>query len=281
MTRPAISGATQLAAVIGDPVRHSLSPALHNAGFEALGLDWVYLALPVPAAAGAEAIHAMRTFGLDGLSVTMPHKQAVAATVDRQTAAVEALGACNCVFRDGALLVGDNTDGDGFVRSLVQETGASLEGASVLVLGAGGAAISIIDAVHRAGAGQLLVHNRNPARAGDAADIAPSARVVTSLTAAVNDADVIINATSVGMDGGPAPAVSPIDPDLIDARHTVADIVYKPKITPLLAGAAERGAVTVGGLGMLLHQAAIAFEHWTGHAAPIDAMAAALPSTAG
>ncbi|MEZ5408763.1 MAG: hypothetical protein R2761_12110 [Acidimicrobiales bacterium] len=127
--RPAPTGSTRLAAVIGDPVRHSLSPTIHNAAFAALGLDWVYVALPVAAGRGGEAVAAMRVLGIDGLSVTMPHKAAVAAAVDRRTAVAERLGVVNCVFTDGDELVGDSTDGDGFVRSLAHDNGLSLTGA--------------------------------------------------------------------------------------------------------------------------------------------------------
>ncbi len=265
-----ISGITRIAAVIGDPVRHSRSPQIHNAAFRHLGLDWVYLALPVSAGRGAAAVAAMRTLGIDGLSVTMPHKADVAAAVDRRTPAVEALGACNCVYRDGDVLVGDNTDGLGFIRSLEAEAGFSLDGATIAVVGAGGAARSIIDAAARNGAARVLVINRTPAGAERAAAIHPSVSVaeVTDLAAA----DIIVNATSVGMAGGPAPDQLPFPAEFIQPHHLVADIVYQPERTPLLVEAEARGAATIGGLGMLVHQAAVAFEHWTGQPAPIEVM---------
>lgn len=273
------SGATRLAAVIGDPVRHSRSPIIHNAAFEAAGLDWVYVALPVSDGDGAAAVDAMRTLGLDGLSVTMPHKQTVAAAVDRRTAAVDALGACNCVAREGDLLVGHNTDGAGFVASLRAETGLDLSGARVAVLGAGGAARAIIDSVGRAGASQIQVVNRTRESAVAAAQLAAVAEVAEPLQVA--EADVVVNATAIGMEGGPDPEGVPIDPDILRASQVVVDIVYQPLRTPLMRAASDRGATVLGGLGMLVHQAAAQFELWTGTEAPVDVMLAAIASDLG
>lgn len=215
----------------------------------------------------------MATLDLGGLSVTMPHKGDVAAAVDEQTAAVAKLGFCNCVYWEGGLLVGDSTDGDGLIRSLLHDDGVDVDGVRALVLGTGGAASAIIEALGRHGATDIIVASRSPERAADAARLAPTARPGTSALAA--DVDLIINASPVGMAGGPAPANAPLDPDLLHDRHTVVDIVYQPRITPLLAAAADRGATVVSGVGMLVHQAALAFERWTGVSAPIDVMAAA------
>ena len=271
---PAPTGNTRLAAVIGDPVRHSLSPTIHNAGFAAAGLDWVYVALPVAAGAGAAAVAAVDILGIDGLSVTMPHKGAVAAAVARRTPAVERLGAANCVFRDAdGTLVADNTDGDGLVRSLRVDDGVALDGARVMVVGTGGAARSIIEALGRAGAADIAVMSRAPERAEEAAGLADAARV--GEVGEVGAMDVVINASPVGMAGGPDPDGTPISTHALVPGQVVVDIVYQPRRTPLLVAAEAAGATTVGGVGMLLHQAAIAFEHWTGLDAPIDAMRAA------
>ncbi|MEL6985325.1 MAG: shikimate dehydrogenase, partial [Actinomycetota bacterium] len=147
-----ISGNTRLAGVIGDPVRHSLSPAIHNAAFAACGLDWVYVALPVPAGGGAAAVEGMRTLGIDGLSVTMPHKAEVAAAVDELTPAAAALGVCNCLYRAdrGERIVGHSTDGDGFVTAFQTRFDRSPAGLSFLIAGAGGAARSIVESLGRA-----------------------------------------------------------------------------------------------------------------------------------
>lgn len=271
--RPAPTGATRLAAVIGDPVRHSLSPTIHNAGFAALGLDWVYVALPVAAGRGAEAVAAMDVLGIDGLSVTMPHKAAVAGAVARRTAVAERLGVVNCVFRDGAALVGDSTDGDGFVRSLQHHQGLSLAGARVLVLGTGGAARAIIEAVGRSGPAELVIVSRERARSAQAAALAPSARPGEASEAKAMD--VVVNATPVGMAGGPDPDGIPVPVEALRPGQVVVDIVYNPRRTPLLGAAEAAGATIVNGVGMLVHQAALAFEHWTGQPAPVEAMAAA------
>lgn len=254
-------------------MRHSLSPVIHNAAFGALGLDWTYVALPVPAGAAAEAVAAMRVLGIEGLSVTMPHKAAVADAVDRRTGVVERLGVCNCVYREGDDLVGDSTDGDGFVRSLQRDEDVSVTGARVVVIGTGGAARAIIDAVGRGQPDSIVVVSRDPERAAAAARLAERAR--PGSVADAKGADLVVNATPVGMTGGPDPSGTPLDPDLLGERQVVVDIVYEPRRTPLLEMAADRGARTVNGVGMLVHQAALAFEHWTGQPAPVEAMAAA------
>lgn len=273
-----ITGATRLAAVIGDPVRHSLSPVIHNAAFAAAGLDWVYVAMPVPAGGGAAAVDAMRVLGIDGLSVTMPHKAEVAAAVDALTPAAEALGVCNCLYRRDGRIVGHSTDGDGFVAAFEARFGRSPSGLSFLVAGAGGAARSIVEAIGRAGAGPIVVANRTVERAEAVAALAPKAAAASSGSATpaeVAAADVIVNTTAVGMAGGPAPDGLPIPAEGLRPEHRVIDIVYQPRITPLLAAATEIGAETDGGVAMLIGQAALAFELWTGVAAPIEAMTVA------
>jgi shikimate dehydrogenase len=212
----------------------------------------------------------MRVLGIDGLSATMPHKADVAAAVDRRTAAVDKLGFCNCVFRDGQQLVGDSTDGDGLVRSLQLEHDIAVAGMSAMVIGTGGAASAIIEALGRHDAADILVCSRDPERAARAAELAAQARPGQGRDA--ERVELVINASPVGMAGGPAPTDLPIATDLLHDRHVVVDIVYQPRITPLLAAASERGATTVNGVGMLVHQAALAFERWTDRAAPVDAM---------
>lgn len=266
-----------MAGVIGDPVRHSLSPTIHNAAFEACGLDWIYLALPVAAGSGSRAVEAMKTFGIEGLSVTMPHKAAVAEAADELTVAAEVLGVSNCLFRRNGLVVGDSTDGDGFVASFEAEFHRTLAGLQVVVVGAGGAARSIVEAVGRAGATGITVANRSPANAAEAASLAPMA-IATGLDDVdrFSRADVIVNATAVGMTGGPDPAGIPVPIQAIHDGQIVIDIVYQPRKTPLLTAAEQRGASVAGGLGMLVHQAALAFERWTGIDAPIETMTAAV-----
>lgn len=266
------TGTTSLAAVIGSPVGHSRSPAIHNAAFRALDLDWTYLAFDVAPGDAGRAIAAMRTLGLGGLSVTMPHKDAVVGLVDELSEDARLLGAVNCVTPRDGRLVGDNTDGAGFVASLT-DAGVTVDGRSCVVVGAGGAARAVVLALRRAGAGSVTIVNRTAARAEQAAALAGSVGRVGSV-GDVAHADLVVNATSVGMAGSTA---TPFDVGLlrVDDPPVVADLVYEPLVTPLLAAAAEAGAVTVDGLGMLVHQAAVAFESWTGLAPPVAAMRAA------
>ena len=270
-----ISGHTRVAALIGCPARHSLSPVILNTAFEELALDWRFLVFEVPADEGHAAVGAMRTLGIEGLSVTMPHKDAVFATVDDRTPVAAALGAVNCVFRDGRRLVGDNTDGPGFIDALRVDHGVDVAGRRCVLLGAGGAGRALAWALGHAGAADVAVVNRSPGPALRAAELAGAVGRVGGAED-VGRADVVVNATSLGMGGRPVDEpVLPVDPEALHEGQVVADIVYHPTVTPLLAAAAERGATTVSGVGMLVHQAAHALRRWTGVEPPVAAMAAA------
>ena len=266
-----ITSSTSVAAVIGDPVKHSLSPVIHNVGFRSLGIDWMYVACEVKEGDAQSALDAMKTLGLRGLSVTMPHKTAIASLVDSVSVAAQALNSVNTieVTSDG-LLVGHSTDGDGLVASL-DEQGVSVTGTSILILGAGGAARSVIDALQRHGCRQMFVANRSLDHAQHAAALAPALTTVVSianlvdLAEAAAKSDIIINATSVGMSKSPdTVSVSPLAPDLIGRHHVVVDLVYHPIETELLRLARSRGALAIDGLGMLVHQAALQQQIWTG-----------------
>lgn len=270
-----ISGHTRVAALIGSPARHSLSPVILNTAFDELGLDWRFVVFEVPAGEGHAAVAAVRTLGLGGLSVTMPHKDAAFEAVDDRTPVAMALAAVNCVFRDGRRLVGDNTDGPGFVDSLRLDHGVEIAGRRCVLLGAGGAGRSLAWALGEAGADDVAVVNRSLAPAQRAAELAGAVGRVGD-TGDVAKADIVVNATSLGMGGRPGDEASvPLDPDLLREGQVVADIVYFPTVTPLLTAAAERGATTVTGVGMLVHQAAHALRRWTGEEPPVAAMAAA------
>ena len=277
MSKPltaAIGGATRAAAVVGHPVRHSLSPRIHNAAFEATGMDWVYLALDVAPDRGGQIVDAMRTLDLAGLSVTMPHKAAVAVAADERTVAVERLGAANCLYwRDGRIIA-DSTDGDGLVAAYQHQFDRPVNGQTVAVFGAGGAGKSIIEALGRHDAAAIAVFNRSPGPLEAAVNLAEQARPGQQVD--IVEADILINASSVGMNGGPAPGEAPFDVSLIHGDHTVIDVVYNPAETPLLKAARAVSAQTQGGVPMLVHQAALAFELWTGESAPIEAMIAAV-----
>ena len=275
---PMPTGSTRLAAVIGSPVRHSLSPVLHNAAFAAAGLDWVYVALEVTEGRVPEALAGMRALGIGGLSVTMPHKEAVAAACDRLSDDAAALGAVNCVVNADGELVGHNTDGAGFVAALAADPGFDPVGQRCVVLGAGGAARAVAVALARAGAAEVAVVNRTAERAEQAvALLAGVGRVVApdGVAETVAAAGLVVNATSVGM-GESAPADLPVEPAPLHEGQVVVDIVYRPLETPFLREARRRGVTAVNGVPMLVHQAAVAFELWTGVPAPVAAMTASV-----
>jgi len=263
-----------VAAVIGSPVSHSLSPAIHNAAFAACGLDWVYLAFDVGLDAAAAAIGGCQALGVRGLSVTMPLKTAVAAALGELSPTAATLGAVNTVVFDTgrpAVAIGHNTDGAGFLAALSASLGWSPVDRRCVVLGAGGAARAVVLALAQVGAAEVVVVNRSQEPAGLAAHLAgPVGRVGAMRD--VGDADLVVNATPVGMGGTPWAERSPVDPSLLNERHVVVDLVYYPVMTPLLRAAAARGAICSGGLGMLVHQAALQFGLWTGADAPVDDM---------
>jgi shikimate dehydrogenase len=265
----------RVAAVIGSPVHHSLSPAIHNAAFVAAGLDWVYVAFEVGPGEAGGALDAMRTLDLGGLSVTTPHKEDVARGVDSLDPAAAALRSVNTVvWGPDRRLVGHSTDGAGFVASL-GASGIDVAGATVAVVGAGAAARSVIDALGRAGAAAVAVVNRTADRAAEAAAVSPVARVgsIGDVTAV----DIVVNATSIGMGTDDVP----VDVGLLRPGQVVADLVYHPLETALLRAAAAVGCTTVDGLGMLVHQAVLQQELWTGRRPdPTPMRAAALAELA-
>lgn len=274
----ALTGSTRLAAVIGSPVRHSRSPALINAAFASAGLDWAFVALEVAPGDAAAAIDAMRVLGLGGLSVTMPHKHDVIARLDRLTPDAAALDAVNCVAWDGDELVGHNTDGWGLLESLAVDQDLRPQGLRCVVFGAGGAARSVVRSLAEAGAAEVVVVNRTPERAEVAASLAGRAGRVGDL-ADVGHADLVINATSVGMGASPDDRTSTVvGAERLGPGQTVVDLVYLPVETPLLRLAAAAGAQPVDGIGMLVHQAARAVALWTGTVPDVAAMKAAARS---
>lgn len=272
---------TTLVGLIGWPVSHSASPAMHNAAFAARDLDWCYVPLSVarePAERVGDAVRGLRALGLRGANVTVPHKQAVMAHLDTLEPAARAIGAVNMILVDSTgRLVGDNTDAAGFAADL-RSLGVDVRGASTLVLGAGGSARAIVYALAQSGARSVTIANRTPARAQELAGAMQPLFGACSIQAApsgvtreVAGAHLVINCTSLGMtphiDGSPWPVGVPLR-----AGQTVYDLVYNPRETRLLREAARQGARPLGGLGMLIHQAALAFERWTGVDAPIEVM---------
>lgn len=284
----AISGRTQIVGVIGWPIEHSVSPAMHNAAFRALGLDWCYLPFAVPPAHVADALAGVRGLGLRGINVTVPHKQAVSALVDELTPEARAIGAVNTVLVRGERLVGHNTDAAGFLRAL-REAGFAPEGCSALVLGAGGAARAAVYALARVGARVVLL-NRTSQRAdalvADLRAVVKGARLeaggLDAQTAQqeASRCQLVVNATSLGM--WPQVETSPWPEEVaFPAGVLLFDLVYNPRQTRFVRLARESGARAVDGLRMLVHQGAEAFALWTGAAPPVEIMYAACAAILG
>ncbi|MGA2836738.1 MAG: shikimate dehydrogenase [Acidimicrobiales bacterium] len=267
-----LSAGTRVVGVMGFPVGHSLSPLLHNTAFAHLGVDWVSVGFPVPPGRAGAALAGARDLGIRGLSVTMPHKEDVADAVDVLTPAAERLGAVNCVFDDDGVWFGDNTDGAGMIAALRRGGRFEPLGRRCMVVGAGGAARAVIAALGDAGAAEVVVVNRTAERAEAAAGLAgPVGRVGGAGEAPT--CELVVNATPAGMAGVvDGPTGWPVDPSLLGPAQVVVDLVYHPPVTDWLAAAARRGATTANGLGMLVHQAALQIERWTGLDAPVDAM---------
>jgi shikimate dehydrogenase len=289
---PLIGGGTALVGVLGDPVRHSLSPAMHNAAIAALGLDWAYLALPVAAADLAVVLQALEAIDCRGLNVTLPHKQAAAALAQELTPLARRLGAVNTlVRRDGGGWLGANTDVEGFLAPL-----RGLTAREALVLGCGGSARAVVAGLVELGLDPIRVAGRDRARLDDflasCADWAPGLEPLAwepaatgrpePLAEALAGADLVVNTTPLGMASGRDPAAaarSPLDPAqvaLLRPAATVYDLIYTPRPTTLLRLAGERGCRTIDGLEMLVQQGAASLRRWSGRRdMPVHAMRAA------
>ncbi len=259
--------------ILGWPVSHSLSPAIHNAAFAAAGLDWIYVPLPVAPDALPEALAGLAALGFAGANVTMPHKTEVARRCAELSEDADRLRAVNTVVLDGGALHGHNTDAPGFDRFLRHDAGFDPAGRSALIFGAGGAARATALALARADLATLTVAARDPGRAGDLVGalegFSTQVRVVAFDEGAQARADLVINATPIGGAGESLP-LPPLGPGQL-----AVDLLYRPSVTPLQMLARAAGADAFGGLGLLLHQAALSFELWTGTPAPLDVMSAA------
>jgi shikimate dehydrogenase len=289
-----MDGETILTAVMGWPIAHSLSPAMHNAAFEALGMNWRYVPLPVrPGQVGA-AIEGLKALGFRGCNVTVPHKEAVIPHLDHIPPRVAAFGAVNTLILDRAedgscTISGENTDVQGFVHAL-RQGGFDPRGRRVLVVGAGGAARGVIYGLCGAGAEAITVLNRTPARgralvadlAAQARDTALHADALTreTLIRQAGEVELLIQTTTVGMWPHAGASIWPDDLAL-PAHLAVCDLVYRPIETKLLRQARTAGAMTIDGLGMLIGQGALSFEMWTGAWPSEDVMRAACETVLG
>jgi shikimate dehydrogenase len=273
----AISGKTRVCGVIGDPIEHTLSPTIHNAAFNSLGLDFVFLAFRVKAADLENAVRGMRGLGIHGLNVTMPHKGTVTAYLDELDSAVKFLGSANTILNEDGKLSGFNTDGSGALKAL-RGNGVKLSEKKVLLLGAGGGAKAIAFALAQE-AGELVVLNRATEKAEELAErltrtlgkkVVGCSLSPDAIAENLRNSDVLINATSVGM--SPDVNQSIVPPQLLRSGLTVMDIVYNPVETKLAKDAKAAGANVVSGVEMLIYQGSASFEIWTGRAAPIEVM---------
>lgn len=270
-----IDGETRVVGVFGDPIKHSASPAMHNAAFEKLRLNWRYLPFHVLPDKLEAALHGVRDMGLVGVNLTVPHKIFALALVDEVDPVARQLGAVNTVHVVDGRLVGHNTDGYGLVKALREAFGLRLKGKRVTIIGAGGAGRAVTVQCAMEGVAELCLFNRTTSKAEELArelhNDFGSVQVTVGLPA--SRCDLLINATSVGLRAGDP---SPIARTVL-AKHTfVLDMIYRPVDTKLLRDAKRAGCRVTDGLGMLLHQGARAFEIWTGRKAPVEVMRSAL-----
>ena len=275
-----VTGKTKLVGLLGWPVEHSLSPAMHNAAFAAIGLDWIYVPLPVKPKQVQQALRGLAALNFVGVNVTVPHKQAVIRHMDHVSDTAKIMGAVNTIHIKDGKFYGLNTDAFGFLNSLI-EAGCHPKEMRVAVLGAGGAARAVVYALALAEAASVTVYNRTAERAAflvdDLAGTFPDSKLhfapltPDALRTLQEGVDLVVNTTSVGM--SPHVAANPWPADIaIPPQATVCDLIYNPLETRFLHQARMFGVPTIDGLGMLVHQGAAAFEEWTGRQPPIDVM---------
>ena len=274
---------TQRLGIIGYPIGHSISPIFQQAGLDHLGIDATYEKWEVTPEGVGDFVAGLRAPGTLGINITVPHKQAVIPFLDEVDEWATAAGAVNTIVNHDGHLTGHNTDGPGFLRALLVETGYDPSRTRALILGAGGAARGILLALIRGGVDSLVIANRTLERAETLAQLSSDNGVGSeaislsgdALTEAAASANLIVNCTTMGMSHGPDENGSPISAAQIPATAIVNDVVYTPLLTPILKEAAAAGATALGGLHMLVYQGVLSFQMWTGVDAPVDVMLAA------
>lgn len=269
----------EIVCCMGQPIAGNPTQFMMERAFEAAGLDWRYLSLEVSPELLTDAVRGMRSMGFRGGNFTIPHKVAVIPLLDGLSQAAELMGAVNCVHNVDGKLMGENTDGKGFVQSL--RTITDPKGKNVVVLGAGGAARAIAVELGLSGAAQITIVNRGEARGQALTELLTQRVKVQAQFVAwqgqhmIDDnAQIVINATSIGL--GDAHARVPIDPASLKPEMVVADVIFNPPLTTFLREAADRGCRTLDGLGMLVNQGVIAFKIWTGEDPDANEMREAL-----
>ena len=261
---------TEIIGLIGHPVGHSMSPVMHNAMFKELALNYHYVAFDVHPSQLKEAITGVKALNIKGFNVTIPHKASILPFLDEISEEARIIGAVNTVVNLDGRLIGYNTDGDGYLQSLLEETGVSLQDKKIVILGAGGAAKGISYAFFKHPIAKLTIVNRDLEKANQLIDVIKDRISVRSTTyeqmeEVLQEADIVVNTTSIGM--YPKIDETILPKDYIKAHHLISDIVYNPLETKLLKDAKEQGAKTHSGLGMFIYQGTLAFKKWTGYEA--------------
>jgi len=276
-----INGKTKIVGVIGDPVEHSCSPPMHNAVFEELKMNYIYVPFHVKAEDIKAALDGFKALNIAGINITIPHKQIVIPFLDEISKEAKMIGAVNTLVFENDRVVGHNTDARGFISAMYEVIEQNIQGEAV-VLGAGGAARAVVAGLVNADFSVITIANRTVSKAVSLANqISEKSDTKISgmglddkkLPQAIENAKLLVNTTSAGMDLS-KPLI--IDADWLHQDLIVYDIIYSPSETKLLMEANKRGLKTIQGLGMLVHQGAIAFELWTGIFPPIETMRNAL-----
>jgi len=282
-----ITGQTRIVGVIGDPVKHSCSPPMHNAAFREMGMDYVYVPFWIRPEHLPAAVEGFKAMNVAGINITLPHKKAVLPLMDSVSQEAQLIGAVNTMVFKNGMVEGHNTDARGLIASLREAGVDSVEGMNIVVLGAGGGALAVVTGLALAGAGGITIANRTTEKAVQLAETIGAKTGVQvegvslddkHLSEYISGSHLLVSTITAGMDPS-IPLV--IDADWLHENLTVCDIVYVPPETNLLKAAAERGLKTIGGMGMLVNQGAISFHLWTGKQPPVGTMRQALAKALG
>lgn len=272
-----ITGKTKTLGILGCPVGHSLSPLMHNAAFAALHLDYIYVPLPVEREDLGQAVAGLKAMGFAGANVTIPHKVTVMPYLDEIHPSAQLAGAVNTIVIQKGKSIGYNTDGRGFIQSLLGKK-IDIAGKKAVLLGAGGAARAVAAGLMEYDIANIVVGTRSAAKAQDFVQLFPEGSKIAGCNweteifrKALSQCDILINCTPIGMSANKENQL-PVDWDLLQPHAAVCDLIYNPPLTDFLAQAEKRGHVILNGTGMLIEQGAVAFELWTGQEAPRNIM---------
>ncbi len=275
-----ITGKTKIVGIFGYPIEHTFSPLMHNAAFSALGLDYCYIPFEVQPEDLKSAVESIRALNIRGVNITVPHKEAVIKYLDGLSKEARLICAVNTIENRGGKLIGHNTDGRGFIKSLLEDAKTKIKGKRVLLIGAGGAGKGVAVSCALEGASEIVIANRTVKKADELVGELKRNFKKTKFSAillerhelakGIAGADILINATSLGLKGK---GLLPISQNDLHKGLVICDLIYNPRITPLLKMAKSAGVKkAVNGLGMLIYQGALAFQIWTGKKPPVDVM---------